>query len=335
MDYSIVLPSKPRVVSESKTNGVYEIDELYPGYGHTLGNALRRILLSSLPGAAATEVKINGVKHMFSTIDGVKEDVVNILLSIKQIRFKLYTDEPQTITFEKKGIGEVKAKDFTLPTQVEIANPDLVIAHLTDKQTTLKMEVIVEKGLGYRSLDTIQKKKVDIGSMMLDAVFTPIRRVHYETENMRVGDRTDFNRLRITIETDGTISAREALENAIVTMIKQLKAVVGFEEKEGLKEITQDGKEEAAKKAGSKEKTEKLSEGEYISPDLADILKVRIEELNFSGRVLNALSQAGIRTVGGLVKKSAEDLMKLDGIGQRAINDIQGVLSGMGLTLKE
>ncbi|PIR69887.1 MAG: DNA-directed RNA polymerase subunit alpha [Candidatus Niyogibacteria bacterium CG10_big_fil_rev_8_21_14_0_10_46_36] len=326
MDKSIILPSKPRVISEEKMTGVYEIDGLYPGYGHTFGNALRRILLSSLPGAAATEVKIEGVKHMFSTIDGVKEDVVTILLNLKQLRVKAHSDEPQKLTLQVKGAKEITAKDFKVPTQLELANPELMIATLTDKESSISMEVTVEKGLGYRAHDAAQqKKKMDIGSMMLDAVFTPIRRVRYEVENMRVGDRTDFNRLRITIETDGTLTPREALEKSITIMIEQLKAIIGFVEEEETPIIEE--------KIDSKE--EDKDEGAGQEGDLSDVLKVRIEELNFSGRVLNALSHAGIRTVGGLVKKTPEDLMKLEGIGEKAVEDIKQVLDGMGLTLRE
>lgn len=325
MDQSIVLPSKPRVISEEKDGGMYEIDGLYPGYGHTLGNALRRILLSSLTGAAPTEVRIEGVTHMFSTIPGIKEDVLTILLNIKQLRLKMFSEEPQKIRLQVKGAREVRAKDFQCPTQIAIANPDLLIATLTDKSSALDMEVTVERGLGYRSQEMIHKKRVEIGSMMLDAVFTPIRRVNYEVENMRVGDRTDYNRLRISIQTDGTIKPREALEQAIATMIAQLKAIIGFVEAEPEKEE----KEPAVS-------TEEAKKQElHQTNELSDILKVRIEELNFSGRVLNALSNAGIRTVGGLVKKTPEDLLKIEGIGQKAVEDIKHVLGGMELGLKE
>lgn len=327
MDKSIALPSKPRIISEEKNSGVYEIDGFYPGYGHTFGNSLRRILLSSLSGAAATEVKIEGVKHMFSTVPGVKEDVVSILLNIKQLRMAIHSNEPQTITLDIKGAKEVKAKDFKTPTQVEIANPDLVIATITDKNASLKMEVTVEKGFGYRSHDILQKRKVDIGSLVLDAVFAPIRRVHYEVENMRVGDRTDFNRLRITIETDGTLTAKEALEKAITIMIEQSKAIIGFVEEKEIPKIASVKTQESSEL--------KEEEEQFISSDLEDILKVRVEELNFSGRVLHALAHAGIRTVGGLVKKTPEDLMKLEGIGEKAVEDIKHVLDSMGLTLKE
>jgi len=230
-DYHIALPSKPRVVSETERSGTYEIDGLYPGYGYTLGNSLRRIVLSSLPGAAVTHVKIPGAAHEFSTMEGVKEDVVTLLLNIRRIRFKLLSDEPQKISLNVKGPAEVTANDLKLPGQVEVLNPEQHIADITGK-IALEMELSAERGLGYIPKEAHQKERVEIGTIALDAIFSPIRRVNYEVENMRVGDRTDFNRLRILIETDGTLAPREALERAIETMIHQLKAVIGFREDE-------------------------------------------------------------------------------------------------------
>src|SRR3989344_7286176 len=230
-DYHIALPSKPRVVTESGNGGTYEIDGLYPGYGYTLGNSLRRIILSSLPGAAVTHVKIPSVPHEFSTIEGVKEDVVTILLNIRKIRLKIATDEAQTISLSVKGPRAVTAADLKVPGQVEILNPESPIAEITGK-ATLSLEMQAERGLGYIPKEAHQKERVEVGTIALDANFSPIRRVNYEVENMRVGDRTDFNRLRILIETDGTLAPREAFERSIETMIHQLKAVVGFKEDE-------------------------------------------------------------------------------------------------------
>ena len=235
-DKAIILPSKPRVVSEDDNRGVYEIDGFYPGFGFTIGNSLRRIILSSLPGAAITSIKINSVEHEFSSIKGVKEDVIMIMLNIKKLRVKMLSNEPQTLTIKGKGMKTLTAKDIEAPGQVEIINPELVIATLTDKDSELNIEMVVEKGLGFVSRDSLGKNKVDIGTIVLDANFTPIRRVSYEVENMRVGDRTDFNRLRILIETDGSISPKESLEKSINIMIGQLKAITGFEEKENLKD---------------------------------------------------------------------------------------------------
>ncbi len=321
-DYHIALPSKPRVVSESERSGIYEIDGLYPGYGYTLGNSLRRIILSSLQGAAVTHVKIPGVAHEFSTIEGVKEDVVTLLLNIRKIRLKLLTDEPQTITLNVKGPKEVTAADLKLPGQVEILNPESHIADVTGK-VNLEIELRAERGLGYIPKETHQKERVDIGTIALDAIFSPIRRVNYEVENMRVGDRTDFNRLRIMIETDGTIGAREALEHSIETMIHQLKAIVGFKEDEAAELAAPSAA--GAREGGREEKA--------MTPD-AEVLKTRITELKLPQRVEDALDNASIRTVGGLVRKREDDLLAIEGLGQKGLQDIKRALSNLGLTLR-
>ena len=226
-DLNIILPSKLSIISEVDTKGVYEIDGLYPGYGHTLGNSLRRIILSSLSGSAITSLKIEGADHEFSVLDGVKEDVITILLHLKQVRFRLLTDEPQTVKLSIKGPKIVTAGDITVSGQVEVLNKDLYIAEVTTK-SALNIEMTVQKGLGFVSKDVHQKEKNEVGTISVDAIFTPIRRVAYEVENMRVGDKTNHNRLRMTIETDGTLSAREALEKSIVIMVEQLQAIVGF-----------------------------------------------------------------------------------------------------------
>ncbi len=319
LDYHIALPSKPRVVSEGERSGTYEIDGLYPGYGYTLGNSLRRIILSSLPGAAVTSVKIPGVAHEFSTIEGVKEDVVTLLLNVRKLRLKLSSDEPQTITLDLKGPATATGADFKLPGQVEILNPEQHIAEVTGK-SSLEMEVRVERGLGYVPKEVHQKERVDIGTIALDAIFSPIRRVNYEVENMRVGDRTDFNRLRIVIETDGTITAREALEKSIETMIHQLRAVVGFKEEEI---VNEEVVEEAEMPARRDDK----------STD-SEMLKTRITELSLPQRVEQALDAASIRTVGGLVRKREDDLLAIEGLGQKGLQDIKRALSNLGLTLR-
>lgn len=321
MSYSIILPSKPKVVSEKKSKGVYEIDGLYPGYGHTLGNSLRRIILSSLPGAAITSVKIDGVSHEFSTIDGIKEDVIAILLNLKQLRFKLSSDEPQKVSLKVSGAKTVTGEDLKLPGQVELTNPDQEICHITDKGTTLSLEITIEKGLGYVPKEVLAKEKVEVGTIAVDAIFTPIRRVNYEVENMRVGDRTDYNRLRISIETDGIISPREALERSIALMIEQLRAIVGFRE------------EEAPLVAESSSKVE-VSEAKKAETSDEDVLKTRIEDLGLSARTLNALTGASIRTVGGLARKREEDLLEIAGMGEKGIGEIKRVLSNFGITLK-
>jgi len=312
MDYSISLPSKPRIVSEEGKTGVYEIDGLYPGYGHTLGNSLRRIILSSIPGSAIVSVKIDGVSHEFSTMNGVKEDVIGIILNLKKVRIKINDHESHLLSLSAKGIKSLTAGDITVPGQVEILNPEQHIAELTDKSASLEMEVSVETGLGYVPKEALQKERVDIGTIALDAIFTPIRRVNYEVENMRVGDRTDFNRLRIMIETDGTLSPREALEHSITTMIHQLKSIVGFKEEEPAAEASAVSADEARE----------------------DVMKTRVESLGLSTRTANALTGAGVRTVGGLARKTAEDILAIEGIGEKAVEEVRDALSKMGVTLK-
>lgn len=326
LDQKIILPSKPKIVLEEENKGVFEIDGFYPGYGFTIGNSLRRIILSSLPGAAITSIKIDGVKHEFSTIEGVKEDVLLIMLNIKRLRVKMLTDEPQTLTLKVKGERIVTAKDIEVPGQVEIINPDLVIATLTEKNSELSIEMSVEKGLGFVTRDNISKEKVDIGTIVLDANFTPIRRVSYEVENMRVGDRTDFNRLRMNIETDGSISPKESLLQSINIMIGQLKAITGFEEiieeEDTLLESSQESKEFDNIQSESNKK---------LDPEF---LKTRIESLDLSARTQNALSSANIRTLGGLVRKKEKDILEVEGLGAKGVAEIKRVLGEHGITLK-
>ncbi len=326
-DLNIILPSKLTVVSEVDTKGVYEIDGLYPGYGHTLGNSLRRIILSSLPGAAITSIKIDGAEHEFSVLDGVKEDVIMILLHLKQVRFRLHSDEPQKVTLSVKGPKVVTASDITVSGQVEVLNKDLYIAEVTGK-ASLSIEMTVEKGLGFISKDMHQKNKMEIGAIALDAIFTPIRRVAYEVENMRVGDKTNHNRLRMTIETDGTLTPKEALENSITIMVEQLQTIVGFSVMEKAREAK---KEIEEKSIDTKKSKEKESEG----GEFTDTLKTRIDTLDLSTRTLNALTGANIRTIGGVARKKREDLLEIEGIGEKGIQEIKKVLSNFGIGLKE
>jgi len=315
MEYHITLPSKPRVVSEENMQGIYEIDSLYPGYGHTLGNSLRRIILSSLPGAAVTRVKIEGVPHEFATIDGVRETVMEILLNLKRIHFVLHGDEPQNISLSVKGAAEVTAKDFKCPSQVEIQNLSQHIADLSGNKASLEIEAVIERGLGYVPREILTDEKVDIGTIALDATFTPIRRVNYEVENMRVGDRTDFNRLRILIETNGTVAPREALEKSIEIMIHQLKAIIGFQE-------------ETVPVSAENAEEKKIENG------AVDPAKIKIADLELSSRIVSAVGNAGIKSAAGLARKTASSLKELDGIGEKAIEEISEALAGHGLTLK-
>ncbi|MBP9759792.1 MAG: DNA-directed RNA polymerase subunit alpha [Candidatus Pacebacteria bacterium] len=325
MDYNVALPSKPRAVKEDSTSGLFEIDGLFPGYGHTLGNSLRRIILSSLTGTAITSVKIDGVQHEFSTLDGVQEDVITILLNLKRVRFTMTGDEPQIITLDVKGEREATAGDIKKVGQVEILNPEQHIATLTAKNASLSVELTLEKGLGYIPREAQGDGKAEIGTIPIDATFTPIRRVNYEVENMRIGDRTDFNRLRIFIETDGAISPRVALERSIEIMIHQLKAIVGF------KEVRED--EEKKDTVDVLEVVKIPTEKRKEQVD-SEVLKTRVESLKLSPRTVSALDAANIRTVGGLARKKEEDILAIEGLGIKGLQEIKRALSDFGITLR-
>jgi len=318
---NISFPSKPEVVKEEGFQGKYKIDGLYPGYGYTLGNSLRRVILSSLPGTAITSIKIDGVEHEFSSLDGVKEDVITMVMNLKNVRFKATTDEPQAATLTASGIGAVTAGDIDTPGQLEIINDDLVIANITDKNVTLQIEMQIESGLGYVSKEDHQQKKVGAGVIAVDANFSPIRLVNYEVEEMRVGDRTDYNRLEITIETDGTLSPREALEASILTMIRQLQAVIDIKE--------------PVRGPEPEEPEEEVVTDEDTDSELAEFLKTRIENLDLPTRTTNALERASIRTAGGLVKKTRSDLLVVDGLGKKGVDEIVDMLEDNNASLTE
>lgn len=202
-------------VSEDAKQGTFEIEGLYTGYGLTLGNALRRTLLSSLPGAAVTQIKVAGISHEFSTIAGIKEDMVEFSLNFKKLRFRMHTDEPITLALKVKGEKTVTGADIKLTSDIELMNPDEVLAHITSKSTELSVEVRVERGLGYWPVELRKSaEKLAVGAVALDALFSPVRKVEYSIENMRVGERTDYNRLKIFVETDGTISPSSAFHKS-------------------------------------------------------------------------------------------------------------------------
>jgi DNA-directed RNA polymerase subunit alpha len=250
----IPLPSKPKIIKKEKNKAIFEIEALYPGYGVTIGNSLRRVLLSSLEGAAVTQMKIKGVSHEFSTIPGVLEDVVTIMLNLKQLRFKIFTDEPQKAVLKVKGEKKVLGSDFELPTQLELVNKDCHIATLTEKKSELEIEIQVEKGIGYVPREMRKKEKTEIGVILLDAIFTPVQKVIFRVENMRVGERTDFDRLFVEIQTDGTISPEEAFWRASEILAKHFSLFEETFKKEEKTPVLEISKE---KKVKSKRKTRK------------------------------------------------------------------------------
>ncbi len=317
----IPLPSKPKIISENDKKAVYEIEGLYPGYGQTIGNSMRRVLLSSLQGAAVTSIKIDGVGHEFSTIEGVMEDVVNIILNIKQMRFRLHSEGPFTVQLSVKGEKEVTGADFEAPSQVEVISTGVHIAHLTSKKAALHIEAVVESGLGYIPVEARSKDKVEVGVIALDASFSPVRHVNYEVENMRLGDRTDYNRVRLHIETDGSITPRQAFENAAKILVEQFNGLTeGFTEQEVAMSHSHDA-----------EVKEDTSDDEN---DTTDTAKLGLDELKLSSRTANALREAGIKSVGGITRKKEETLREVEGLGDKGIQEIKKALGNLGLTLK-
>ncbi len=270
---------------------------------------------------------MDGVDHEFAVVDGIKEDVLNIILNLKRVRFKLLTDEPQIINLKFNGTGVVKASDIETSGQVEVLTPDQYICEVTDKKAGLNIEIYIQKGLGYVSKEDLQKEKMSIGHIAVDAIFTPVRRVSYEVENMRVGDSTNYNRLRISVETDGTYTPREAVEKAVEIMIVQLQSIHDFK---GL-----DEKPEEIIEAVEKEIKTVASETEAVDDEgEKETMKMRVEDLNLSTRTLNALTNAKIRTVGGIARKSADDILAIDGMGDKGLQEIKRTLSNFGILLK-
>jgi len=223
----IPLPSQPKIIEKKENSAIFEIDGLWPGYGVTVGNSLRRVLLSSLPGSAITQVKIKGAQHEFSTIPGVLEDTVTIILNLKQLRFKLHSEEPQKATLTIKGERKVLGSDFDLPSQIELMNKDAEIATLTSRSSELEIEILVESGMGYEPVESRKKGKLEIGTVAIDAIFTPIRKVSYRVENVRVGERTDFDRLVLELETDGSITPEGAVNQASEILVGHFALIGG------------------------------------------------------------------------------------------------------------
>lgn len=313
----ILLPAKPKVINQDKNKATFEIEGLYPGYGVTLGNSLRRVLFSSIVGASVTQVKIDGVSHEFTTKDGVLEDIITIVLNLKKLRFKMHDDESQRIILSVKGEKEVTGADFKMPTQVELINPEQHIATLTDKKAELTMEILVERGLGYTVADQQKREKLEVGQISVDAIFTPMRSVNFRVENMRVGKRTDFDKLFLEVETDGTIEPTEAFDMAAKILSNQFLALLG--------EISNDVPEEVEVVVEESVKVEEKTE---------DVLKMKIEDLGVGSRTINSLTSAKIKTVAGLVKKSRESLLEIDGMGNKGVDEIVSALEKLGLELK-
>jgi len=265
----IPLPKSFKILEKKDNYVSFVMEGLYPGYGVTLGNALRRVLLSSLPGAAITRVKIKGVDHEFSTIPGILEDVITICLNLKLLRFKIHSDEPQKAILKIKGEKKVSGKDLELPSQLELVNQEQHIADLTDKKAYLEMEILVKKGIGYEPREMRDKDKLEVGQLSLDAAYTPIKRVSFDVENMRVGERTDFDRLILNIETDGTMTPENALIMATEILTEHLSLIIVEKEKLMGEKTSKAGK----KKKPAKKKVKKLKKKSVIVEEVAKNIK--------------------------------------------------------------
>jgi DNA-directed RNA polymerase subunit alpha len=306
---------KPKIEWVNKDGdsyGRFVVEPLERGYGITLGNSLRRILLSSLPGAAVTTVKIEGVLHEFSTIPHVREETPEILLNLKALRMKIHSNEPQVLVIEAQGEGEVRAGDIKAPPEVEILNPELVIATL-EEGGKLYMEITASIGRGYVTAERNKFPNQPIGVIPVDSIFTPIRKVNFNVEDTRVGQITDYDKLTLDVWTDGSMRADEAISLGAKILSKHLNLFINLTEKVDEVEITSEESE------NNKEK----------------ILEMTIEELDLSVRSYNCLKRAGINTVEELIRKSDEEMMKVRNLGKKSLEEVQNKLIELGLNLRK
>jgi DNA-directed RNA polymerase subunit alpha len=318
----ISIPQKPKYVSLGENAGRIEILGCYPGYGTTIGNSLRRIILSSLGGAAISSVKIKGVSHEFSTINGVMEDAVKIILNLKRVRFNVQGDETVKVSLKSKGEGKVTAKDIKCSSGVEVVNKDQIIATITDKKAELELEMEITKGLGYVPIEQQEKENKEIGAISIDAIYTPIKRVNYTVEDMRVGKRTDYNKINLEIETDGSITPQDAFQKAVQILLDQFSVLGDFSEGE-----------EAEEKVEAVEKVEKKKES---VEETADPMKMKMAELkNISTRTLNILEKNKIAKIKDILKLSEKEILELEGMGERGVREIKKTIGEFGLTLKQ
>lgn len=311
---------KPKIeiveISEDNRYGKFVCEPLERGYGTTLGNSLRRILLSSLPGAAITSIRIDGVLHEFSTIPGVRDDVTNIVLNLKSLCFKMYSEEPRVLRLDVKGEKEVTAADIITDPDVEILNPDLHIATLNE-DGELHMEMTVERGKGYVAAEKNKKPDHVIGVIPIDSIFSPIQRVNYTVQDTRVGNVTDYDKLILEVWTDGSIRPEESVSRAATILISHFKL---FQNMAGIPEI---------------EEEEEIVPPEPEEPDASKVLETTIDDLDLSVRSFNCLKRANINTVADLVSKTEEDMMKVRNLGRKSLEEVKKKLEEYDLTLKK
>jgi DNA-directed RNA polymerase subunit alpha len=301
-------PTLASVDEHTATSATFVVEPLHTGYGMTLGNSLRRVLLSSIAGSAITAFKIEGATHEFTTIPGVKEDVVDIMLNLKNIRFDLHSEEPQTLRLEKKGPGIVTAGDIKLNADVDIVNAKAVICTIDDPKTNFVMDLVIEGGRGYRTIEESGSRRIHSDMIALDAKFSPVERVRYKVESTRVGQMTDLDKLVLTVDTDGSITPKDAFEEAAAILINQYTALAGSTRVEAAPAI-----------------------GRAADVDSESQLMTPIEDLNLSARTTNALINNDIRTINDLVTLSETELRELKGFGSKALDEVKEKLAEMEL----
>jgi DNA-directed RNA polymerase subunit alpha len=300
-------PALASIDEHSATSATFVIEPLHAGYGNTLGNSLRRVLLSSIEGGAVVAFRIEGASHEFTTVPGVKEDVVDIMLNLKNVRLNVHSDQPIELRLDKKGAGPVTAGDIKTTADVEIVNPDQIIATIDDPKKSVVMDLVVEAGRGYRTIEESSVSRVHSDMIALDAIFSPVLRVRFKVASTRVGRETNLDKLLLSIETDGSLTPREVFEEAAAILVNQYTALAGSTTIEAAPALGQD-----------------------INDD-SNELNTSIEELNLTARTANALINNDIRTVHDLVTLSEQDLRELKGFGSKALDEVKDKLAELEL----
>lgn len=307
MTKAIHNPALAKVDEHSKTSATFVIEPLHAGYGNTLGNSLRRVLLSSIRGGALVAFRIEGATHEFTTVAGVKEDVVDIMLNLKNVRLRVHSDEPIELRLEKKGAGAVTAADIKTTADVEVVNPDQVICTIDDPKKSVVMDLVAEAGRGYRTIEDSSTERLHSDMIALDAVFSPVLRVRYKVDATRVGQETNLDKLQLTIDTNGAMTPKDAFEEAAAILVNQYTALSGSTTVEAAPSLGQKTEEDPSE------------------------LNTPIEDLNLSARTANALVNNDIRTVHDLVTLSEQDLRELKGFGSKALDEVKDKLAELEL----
>lgn len=300
-------PALANIEEHSATSATFTIEPLHAGYGNTLGNSLRRVLLSSIEGAAIVAFRIEGATHEFTTVEGVKEDVVDIMLNLKNVCLKVYSDQPIELRIEKKGAGAITAGDIKTTADVEVINPEQIICNVDDPKKSIVIDLVVEAGRGYRTIEESSESRLHSDMIALDAVFSPVLRVRYKVDSTRVGQETNLDKLLVTVESDGSLSPRDAFEEAAAILVNQYTALAGSTSVESAPALGQQNEDEVSE------------------------LNTPIEELNLTARTANALINNDIRTVHDLVILTEQDLRELKGFGSKALDEVKDKLAELEL----